>query len=221
MIQSIGMPKLIRLLLLLGLNVVAAFVFFTMLSPMRDASTAKLDSLEYEISRLQRDIAGVKDDMAQLQARLPEFESLRSAGFFNPQDRFVLNRELEALRQRTGLQSFSYDVGEIQKISSKPATEAAHELLLSRINIARVMSYTDESFLAFVQSAAEALSGHGRVAAFELSRNGVLDAQRLKSVQSGNARTLISASLTLDWLTMVPETAAPPIGGSGSGFRRR
>lgn len=221
MIKLLGLKRAMLLGILLAINILLGVAFATWAMPAKAEAEADLNRVKGEISGLQGKINTIKEDLRVLQADLPRYEALLARGFVQPQDRFVIGRSLEEVKNRTSLMGFSFSVGDIVTVPSNDAKLAGKRLISSRISISKVASLLDAHFFDFIQLLETDYPPHARINKFDIKKQTTVNAQMLQGL--GQApKSLIDANLEVDWLTLdeIPQTPAgtmPGMPGYGGG----
>lgn len=204
MIKLIGIKRALILAILLAANLAIAGIFFFGILPMRAKASADLTTVQGEISSLQGKINNVKQELADFKRNLPKYENLKSVGFFSAQDRFQLERDLNKVQEKSGLQGFSYTVSEVQTLENADAQKSNSRIIKSVIKIENPFALVDKQFYDFVHVMMRDFPAHVRLQSFSLARKGALDNETLKKIRSQDIRTLMDANAVFEWMTIVP-----------------
>lgn len=216
MIKLIGIKRALILAILLSANLAIAGVFFFGILPMRAKASAELTKVQSDIASLQSKINNVKKELADFKRNLPKYENLKSVGFFSPQDRFQLERDLNKVQEISGLQGFSYTVSEVQTLENAEAKKSKSRIIRSEIKIENPFALVDRQFYDFVHVMMQDFPAHIRLKSFALARKGELDNDTLAKVRTQEIRSLMNANAVFEWMTIVPEET-PDSGKSGWG----
>jgi hypothetical protein len=208
--KLIGVKRALILAILLAVNLAIAAVYFLQIEPMKADAQSKLNNVNSQITSQSQKIANIKADLQTFHDTLPKFQALADKGFMLQQDRFRMTRDLDAVRAKANLASFSFTINDIKRIPDNDAEGAQMQLIDSRINIDNVVSLLDINVYDFVGRMITDFPTHVRVQSFEISRKTPLDAVSLGHIRNGDAVNLISAKATFDWLTMVPKQDQAP-----------
>lgn len=212
MIELLGFKRTVLLGVLALVNLVICAALFLMVMPMREEAETSLNTTRNEISRLQGDIQNIKTELQSLKDTMPQYDALAARGFFLNQDRFYVSRTLEEMKNLSQLSGFAFSIDDLREIKSTEADSAKKKLVASRIKIDKVMSLLDTGFFDFMNIIETAFPVHARIQSFEVRRAGVVDDAAIKRIAETPGMTLITASLTMDWLTMV-DPPPPPVPG--------
>ena len=219
MIKLIGIKRVLILAVLLAANVAIAGIFFLAILPMNSKAKTDLLKVEGEITSLQKKINDVKIEIADFNRNLPRYEQLKAAGFFSAQDRFQLERDLNIIQEKSGLQGFGYTVSEVQTLDNAAAKKSKSRVIKSQINIENPFALTDVEFYRLLTTMLRDFPSHVRLQSFNVARKEELDNDTLAKVRTQELRSLLSASAIFEWMTVVPEEA-PSEQKSGWGGRR-
>lgn len=207
MIKLIGIKRALILAILLAANLAIAGIFFFGILPMRAKASAELTRVQNDISSLQGKINNVKKELADFKRNLPKYENLKSVGFFSAQDRFQLERDLNKVQEKSGLQGFSYTVSEVQTLENADAKKSKSRIIKSEIKIEKPFALVDRQFYDFVYAMMQDFPSHVRLQSFSLSRKGELDNETLAKIRSQEIRSMMDANAVFEWMTIVPEEA--------------
>lgn len=219
MIKLIGIKRALILAVLLAANVAIAGIFFLAILPMNVKAGADLKKVEGEITALQKKINDVKNEVADFNRNLPRYEQLQSAGFFSAQDRFQLERDLNAVQTKSGVQGFNYTVSEVQTLDNAEAKKSKSRVIKSQINVENPFTMTDIEFYKLVMTMMRDFPSHVRLQSFNIARKEELDNETLSKIRTQELRSLISAAAVFEWMTIVPDDT-PAEQKSGWGGRR-
>lgn len=221
MIKLIGFKRIVLLTCLAALNLSLFGLYFFSIGPMLTEVTAQRDGLNAQVAELVGKIDNIKSDVAFVKDNTENFNNLQAQGFFWTQDRLIINRSLEALRNKSGVSTFSFSVGDVTEIPNATAAEINHRLISSRIKVEKIGSATDANIYALAQNMKEGFPAAVRIQNLSLTRTRDVNEQALKDLAQGMPVNFIDATLEFDWITMVPkpaENTATPA-GEPAGFR--
>lgn len=216
--KLIGGKRLVQLAVLGGINVVLLALWFLWVTPLKDESQLELSGIEGQIANLRSSILNVKDEMKFFQENQATYESMKTAGFFTPQDRFVISRQLEEMRRVFRIIGFSYVIGDNESVPNTDAQTSKSRLVNSRIKFSNMNLYIDTDIYAFLNALNGFLPGYARVNDIEIRRTNEFSNETLQKIMDRLPAGLLEATLTVDLLTMVPEadlSTAPPEGRGG------
>lgn len=205
MMKLIGIKRTLILAILLAANLAVAGVLFLGILPMKSRASMQLTTVQGEISALQGKISNVKQELEDFRRNLPKFEMLQSGGFFSPQDRFQLERDLAAVQEKSGIEGFSYNVSEVKTVQNEDAKRSNSRIIKSVITIENPYALVDGDFYHFVNVMMSRFPAHVRLQSFELARKYDLDNETLKKIRTQEIKTLLSAKAIFEWMTIVPE----------------
>lgn len=207
MIKLIGIKRALILAVLLAANVAVAGILFLAILPMNSRANAELAAVEGEIATLQKKINDVKKEIQDFQRNLPRYEQLQAAGFFGNQDRFQLERDLNTVQERAGIQGFRYTVSEVQTLENASAKKSKSRVIKSQIKIENPFTMTDIEFYRLVYAMMSDFPSHVRLQSFNIQRKADLDNDTLAKVRKQELRSLIAADASFEWMTIVPDVA--------------
>jgi hypothetical protein len=210
-VKLIGRKRAFVLAVLLAVNLAFAAVYFFVVMPASLRANERLVAVSGQITSLQQNIQSVKQELSDYQHNLPEYAKLRDNGFFLPQDRFRLVRDLERIKLESGSSSdFSFVVSEVRTIPNAKATEAGMELIVSQIKLDKVTALLDNDFYNLVTKVLQDFPAHLRLGKFTVKRVvGSVGEEVLRKLIDGESISLISAEVDFDWVTIVPQAEAP------------
>jgi hypothetical protein len=207
-VNLIGAKRALFLGILIAVNLAIAAIFFLWLEPMRGNAVQQVGSLKGQISSLQRKIQDVKKEVADYHQNLPKYEEMQKSGFFNGQDRFQLARDLDRIKDVSGVGGFAYSVTEISDVPNKDIDAAKMRLLISTIDISRVQSMTDVDFYKLIDTMSQSFPAHIRLQAFAITRGTNLDAAALEKIRLHQNVSLLNTAASFDWVTISPDIGA-------------
>jgi hypothetical protein len=215
MIKLLGLKRLIKLAVLLGINLLAATIYFLTLSPMLDTEQAQLNAVESQVSGLNGKIAGAKQDMIFVKENLTKYQDLKDKGLFMEQDRFMIDHTLQDMRGKAGLSAFSFSIEDLKDVPNANADSMDYKLVSSRINVDRIVSALDSNIYVFLQNIASTFPEHTSIQKFDIKRVAEVNEQALKDINDGKPVSFVTADVSFDWLTLAPKTAGSTTAGSG------
>ncbi|MBI1216189.1 MAG: hypothetical protein GC185_10270 [Alphaproteobacteria bacterium] len=205
--KLIGLKRLIILAALLGLNVFVAGLYFLWVDPMVGDAHTKLDGINGEISSLHSKIGSVKRDLAEFKRSLPKYQAFKKSGFMGGQDRFQASRDLDMLRKQAGLAGFSFNINDVEQLDNPEAKTAKMQIISSRIDISNVSFLLDNNFYGFLDMMAHDFPEEMMFNSFTLERKAPLDRAALSKIRNGETPELLTASATMQWITIVPQSS--------------
>lgn len=223
MIKLIGMKRVIILSCLLALNLAVAAVWLTTISPMREEAEMQRNGIDGQISDLQGKITHIKEELKYLEDNLPKYTHLRERGFFLNQDRFMIGRMMEDLRQKAGIASFAFEIADVEDIPNADAAAMNHRLVNSRIKVRDIKSPLDNNVYVLMQEISKAFPEYARIQSIDMTRKGDVDEASLQKIKSGEPISFVDSNIVFDWMTLIPMDAqaapAPGMDPSQGGFR--
>ena len=205
MIKLIGIKRALILAVLLAANVAIAGIFFLAILPMNGKANSDLAKVEGEIKTLQKKINDVKGEIADFNRNLPRYEQLKAAGFFSAQDRFQMERDLNAIQEKSRVDGFGYTVSEVQTLENAEAKKSKSRVIKSQINISNPYAITDVEFYRLLNTMMRDFPAHVRLQSFSVARKEELDNETLAKIRTQELRSLLSASAVFEWMTIVPD----------------
>ena len=221
MIKLIGFKRLVFLVCMVVLTLSILIAYFFSVGPMLDDAVAQRDAINGQITELQGKISAIKKDMAFAKENLPKYNDLSDKGFFYQQDRFLINRRMEDLRRKEGIDSFSFSVADVAEIPNADAAAINYKLINSQIKIDRIVSPLDANIYMLVQDMAEVFPDYARVQSMDITRKLDVTEEALKNIKEQKPVNFVDANIEFDWITMVPKSVenAPAPDGAPAGFR--
>lgn len=215
MIKLIGIKRTLILAILLAANLAVAGVLFLGILPMKSRASMQLIAVQGEISTLRNKIGNVKQELDDFDRNLPKYEKLKSGGFFSPQDRFQLERDLAAVQEKSGIEGFSYSVSEVKTLENDDAKRSNSRIIKSEIAIENPYVLVDGDFYNFINVMMAEFPAHVRLQSFQLARKYDLDNETLKKIRTQEIKTLLNAKVVFEWMTIVPEEDKTKTSGWG------
>lgn len=211
MIKLLGIKRTVFLAILLAGNIFVAGAVLTWIMPMREDAETKLSNLKNQIFSVQNQLDNIKREMKELQETMPQYEALDARGFFQVQDRFLIEKMLEDIKGRSGVRGFSFSIDEVQTVDNKDAKTAKRNLVNSRIKIDRIEALLDTEIFNLIQIMESSYPAHLRVQSFSLRKTAEVTEPNLRLLTLGTSKGFVGGEFVVDWLTMV----APPEQPSG------
>lgn len=222
MIKLIGLKRIIILAVLAGANIIGLLSYFLSVEPMREDAQLRLNDVSGQVAELRTKISNINSDMDSLKVNLPKYRELESRGFFQSQDRFLISRTLEELQKKTNISTFSYNVGALETVPNADAANIEHELVMSRIKIDKVGAVLESDIYAFLLGITDQFPQYTRIHSFNIKRAEDITEVNLKKVVQRQPVNFIEASVTFDWMTVIPKASVPaPDAAPSTGFRGR
>jgi len=221
MIKLIGLKRALLLGAILSINLLIAAFYLLGVMPLRDDADASLTAVNGRISKTSSDIQNVKTVLANYTRDYAQYQALGSRGFFDPQDRFQAGHTLDALRTRANLLGYAYKLDSIKTIPNTDADAGNLSLIDTRITLEKISSTLDTNMYALIDSFATDFPQQARIANFSLKRIRDPDEASLKNIAKSSV-AFVEGAMAVDWLTVVPKTAAATDKpGQPGGFRGR
>lgn len=216
MIKLLGFKRTLILGIMLGINAILGLVYVLWASPQTEGLNSRLMGLRSEISNLQTGIQTTKSDMQMLEENLPTYDVLIKNGFMQEQDRFVMSRALENIKEKSHVQGFSFSVGDIREIANADAQLAGKRLLHSRIVVSRISSPLDVNVYDMMRLIEADYPTHARIHAFKIRQESSVTQENL-SKMAVEPVSLVNAEVTFDWFSLsdIPQDANAPLGVPG------
>ena len=209
MIKLIGLKRGLILLALLAINVILLSIYMFGIEPMRMESEQQRDGVRAEIADFQGKIQNIKQEVITFNENLPKYNTMKDRGFFLPQDRFQMGRDLDAARAASRVKGFNYDISDIRTIPSIEATNAQMRLVNSRFELKNIDLLTDDDFFLFVDMMDQKFPQQLRLQSFTMRRTGELTADTLKNLATTGKAGILEVNATFDWFTLVPIPKTP------------
>lgn len=210
MIKLIGLKRAIVLGCVLVLNLVLAGIYFAGLSPVRQEADMQLAVATAQIGDLNMKIANIKQEMLYLEESLPKYHDLEQKGFFRQQDRFMIGRTMEDLRIKAGIASFSFTIADTEVIPNAAADAMGHQLVNSRITVEDIVTPFDSNVYILMQEMSYVFPEYARIESMEVTRLVDVSEAALKDISEGKAVKFVDATVSFDWMTLVPKNGGKP-----------
>lgn len=224
MIKLMGLKRLVILVVLGALNLLVLAAYMLSFGPMLDGATAERDAINAQISDTQMKLANIKKDALFVKENIPLYQKLVDQGFFLNQDRFMIQRTMDALRQKAGISSFNFSVTDVTEVPNASAAGINYKLLNSRIKIDNIISPLDNNVYLITQEMSQVFPSFARLQTLDVAREKDVTEAALKDIAAGKSVNFVNAAVEFDWITMVPKQAETPAGTGEpvpSGFRRQ
>jgi hypothetical protein len=209
MIKILGMQRVIILAVLAGLCVVLAGTKFLILLPQIEVSQRESSQVKSKVNGLRNDINRLQVEFSQIEEQRAEFETLRTRGFFNNQDRSQIDQIFKDLQTQSKVVSASVKVESGALQDNPEAMKAKHKILSSKIMI-DIQALEEADIYRYLTLLKTALPGEVTFQSYKVSRDNDVNEAVLRAIASSQETNLflVGARLEVLWRTMVPETTA-------------
>lgn len=204
MIRLLGFRRVAILAVLAGVIVVALLAYLTVLQPMLDDAQQQLATVDGQVSQLRNKLTTAQQDVAFVTENLEKYQAISEKGLFHTQDRFMADRLLQELREKSGMEPFNFRISDMTDIPSADAQAMGYRLVSSRVSIDRATATLDTSFYTFVQELTSSFPGYVAVRDLKLRRQVAYDARALKDIADGKTVNFINGDIIFDWMTLTP-----------------
>ncbi len=221
MIKLVGFKRMVFLICMVVLNLSALGAYFFVVGPMLDDVSSQRDTVNGQISDLQGKIANIKQDMTFVKDNLPKYDTLKTDGFFLPQDRFMIKHTMDDLKAKAGISNFHFTVADVEEIPNADAASINYKLIDSKIKVDQIESPIDANIYVLAQEMAHVFPDYARIESMDITRAAEVTEDKLKDISEGKQVNFVDANLEFEWITMVPKPAenATTPGGAPAGFR--
>lgn len=211
--RLIGSGRLAQLVALGGINAVFLAAWLLWAVPMREEAEIGLSTVQGEIAGLRGSILNVKDEMKFFRDNQATYESMKTSGFFDAQDRFEISRRLEEMRRVFRIIGFSYGIGDSETLPSVDAQTAKAKLVNSKVQFSNMNIYVDTDLYAFLSALGGYLPGYARIDQIEIKRSTPFSPEALQKIVNKEPAGLLDATLDVDLLALIPNTSTPAAPG--------
>lgn len=210
-VKLIGRKRAIVLGVMLAVNAALAAVYFLLVMPAQAGAAERLAAVGGQIASLQQNIQSVKQEVEDYHHNLPGYLKLKDSGFFLPQDRFQVVRDLERIKDEAGATAtFSFVISEVQKLTNAEADAANMQLILSQIKLEKINALLDSDFYDLTTTVLSKFPQHLRLAKFTIKRTvPSVGEEVLKKVIDGEEVSLVAAEVDFQWVTIIPKPEEP------------
>lgn len=213
-IKLIGQKRFMLLALAVVINLLLAAVYIMWQAPMRDDVAQRSNTLDAEINGLTSSIQNVKQDLADFNANLPKYQDMHAKGFFSAQNRFDIGRSLDAVRKKTDISGFSYDIGDVETLEVPVLTAQNYSLLRSKMKITAFSTISDQAIYSFADLMQTSFPMFLRFSSLSVKKTKELDEETLKQIAAGQPVQVVDATAEFEWYTLrYNPPAANPAGG--------
>ncbi len=215
MIKSIGMDKVLIILLVAAFAIGGYFYNTNILAPSIVKKERELRSTKSRLSTLTTDtnklIAGV--DLFERQKE--EFIIVQKSGFFDDQNRVATRSKLDAIGRDSQLEILRYSISPAQNISNQKLKDAGYKILETSIDI-EIGAISDTDIQTFLFYLNHGFPGQVIINNIDMSKEQDLTQPLLRNIGlKTDYDPLITANISMVWKTMVPDTSVQTQTDSG------
>lgn len=217
-VKLVGTRRAALLGVTLSINLAIAAAWFFVVEPMRVKGEMGLAGVNAQIGQLAQNTQNIKLELAAFPAKYEYYARLEKSGFFSAQDRFEAGRLIDVLREKAGLLGYQYRIDALQDMADDKAAASNLRLVRSSVTIDSISSVLDTNVFTLLRVIRDVFPQHTRIDKFEIRRVKELDEPTLRQIAQAPVQ-LTGASVTFDWLTIMPQDGADGTGPGG--FRGR
>jgi hypothetical protein len=202
MIRSLGIQKIIVLVLLVLMLAVIYFYGVVALGPKNQFVERELRLNKSEFSELTQNMEKLVFDLAYFDQHKIQFKSLEDLGFFNSQDRLNMRSRFNEMQKESRLISAQYSVSPLTIEKNKKAAEAGYKILKTTIDF-NLEAIEDADIYKFIYLLNYGFGGHISIAELSIKRDKVVTPTLLQKIGDGEDVAVMSAVLKVNLRTMV------------------
>ena len=204
MIRVLGTKRILTIVALLLLNALMASLLYLYVIPDKAKKERELRGLRGKISTVQSDIGRMQIEFDQLTLQQAQFDKLRKRGFFGSQGRREAEKVFRRIQQESGVISAVANVQPGFIEDNEEAQKAEHKILVSPVSI-KIDALDDVDVFRYLYLVERFFPGHMTIDKITLERKADITGTVLRSIASGTNPQLVSAEITAEWRTMIPE----------------
>lgn len=204
MIRVVGLKK-VFLLFLLAMFLVVSFLYTSYsMKPTLSKTTVNLRNVKSDISEMQADMDALVEGLQKFERQKEQFEFVKNSGFFDPQNRVEIRNRFNVMQQESRLLSARYTISPAVTEDNQKAADAGYKVLNTKITFI-LEALEDVDIYKFLHLLNHGFPGHVSIENVTLSREKEITQPLLRKIGSGDFETLIQASVTATWRTMIPD----------------
>ena len=218
MMKLIGRKRFLTIVVLAMINLVLASIYFLWISPSSYDADIELNSLNGQISKLQGDITSIKEQIEETRSNIPYYDALEAQGFFQEQNRFNAEREIKDIQEESQIKTATFSIGSLLDVNEPKAMDAKHRLVVSKVEIKNLKSYTDKEIYRLMYLINTKFPGHTRFVALNIDRPLLITEKDFESIQDPESDTaFVSGTAEFEWYSMLEDAPeeVPDIGTGG------
>jgi len=204
MIEVIGFRRFVILISLVLTNIgLAALTYFYLVPESSEA--------EKRLSRVERNVRSAKGDLNRMQVEFEilerqqdRFDALKKAGYFSNQVRSDVRELLSKVRKEAGVISAVANVEKGKVSDSFGVSKVNYKVLTSMINVS-IEAFDDADVYRYVDLLQRRFPGDVTIDSLSIRRSKDVSSVVLRAIASGRGPSLVSASLTASWSTLIPD----------------
>ncbi len=215
MIRLIAFNKFFLIILLGGLLTALAFYYYAVSIPKIESDKKALRKNSAEISELSQNLEELKAGIAQFLKQEEEFKQLEKKGFFDPQDRVQARKKLNYIRDMSGVITAQYTIKPAGDQVNEQVKAAGHKILDTPMEFS-LDAIEDADIYRFIYYLNYGFPGQITIKDITMTRNEDITIPKLKQIGLGlePMTPFISAKITANWRTIVPDATIAVTGGS-------
>lgn len=204
MIEVIGLKRLIILVSLVLINLALAALTYLYLIPESDDSDNRLTRIERDVRSARGDLNRMQVEFEILERQQDRFDALKDAGYFSNQVRSEARELLSQIRGESDVVSARVSVEPGVTSDSFGVSKVKYKILTSMIKV-QIEAFDDSDVYRYVDLLQRRFPGDVTVDALSVKRSRDVNSVVLRAIASGRGASLVSASLSASWSTLIPE----------------
>lgn len=207
MIKSIGMDKVLIILLVAGFAIGGYFYNTNIFAPNIVKKERELRGSKSRLSTLTTDTNKLISGLDLFERQKEEFFIVQKSGFFDDQNRVATRSKLDAMGRDSQLEILRYSISPAKNISNQKLKDAGYKILETTMEI-EVGAISDTDINTFLYYLNHGFPGQIVIENLDMKKDQNLTQPLLRNIGlRADYEPLVSASILLTWKTMVPDTS--------------
>lgn len=204
MIQSLGIKRILVLIVLVAANAALAAGAYLYVVPEQEQVARQLKMTVSEIASKKSEVNRLRNEFDEIQKQKEFYGRLQDAGFMSNQNRLVARRRITEIQKYSKVLKVGYDISPADVEYRKETGDVNYVVLSSPIK-AEIEALDDIDIYAFIFWMENAFPGHVAATKLELTRTLDINDATLRAIGSGSFPTMVKGSVGFRWRTIVPE----------------
>ena len=210
MINLLGPKKIAVIVILLVLNIGAAFTTYSYFTPIGAKMKKQIRTITAETRAKQADIEQLRRETTEIVDQKSFYDDLEKIGFFSDQNRIEARRNIEDIQRISRALRVQYDMKPAEVIPNTISEDSGYVFLDTPVSI-NIDVIDDADLYKFIYWIQASFPGHVSFRKISVKRKLDVNEANLKKISDSNPQPMVSGIVEFRWKTMiVKEGAAAP-----------
>ena len=199
--KYVGRTKRILVIGLLVSGIVLAVFSEFIGKPALVENEKTLKKVTNELSQTKTQTLEIEDELAYTRERKDDFRVLEAAGFFERQERTIVQQAVYDAMRLSGITGGGFKISPASCYVNEDLRDSDYVLLGSQVTL-DLESYEDVSIYKFVDFFIRKLPGFIVVENFEVKRTADVTRSLLQQIGTGNKVPIVTSQVEMTWYTI-------------------